>query len=506
MNEQWIDRLRAEPVDIDPRPGFKAELRARIVAERDGSTTTSSPVANLHRRWWLLAAAGGCVALLIGGLVVFGSDDRALTPSTVPEQTPATTPVTVPSTTAETASTTVPKDSGAPPTIESTTDDLRFPNPLAVDVVAVLDPAPLEPVNANAATGDTFPDIDWAQGRNGSTDVWVIDDGEWAGTLSVTDFAIPWDIATNGITPTRIDDVEAVIDVERSMVVLRRDDGVRRIQGGTDSQAGGDPALLDAATQLAELVGIHTLDAVLLTNEFVPVVRTEALSPSVTHDFTVEVQVVRFERPPTINELRWAAAMFARSSDVEQIGPWAFVATQGPSRKRMLELVSPVDAVLIDALSDADLDAYRNSLQFPTVAESGLTVIDDRPVETGEVVARGEQNWGRWTVKRSSDGACQSVTTAEWTPGGLVPYVLTTGPTCTEAPPTDPLACFTSSFERTVVIVVGANASSVTLEAQDGLSSTGFVDGEGGAAALVERSSSASDQTTVRIDGATYSC
>lgn len=502
MNEQWIDQLRSEPVDIDPRHGFKAELRDRIVAERNG--TTSRLDAHPRRGWRLIAAAAGCVGLLIGGLVVFGSGDRALTPSTIPEQTPATTPVTVPSITSEPETTNVPDGSSNAPTTESTIDDLRFPNPLGLDVVAVLEPAPLEPVNATVASGDTFADVDWAQGRNGSTDVWVIDDGEWTGALSVTDFAIPWDIATEGFTPTLIGDVEAVIDAERSMVVLRRGDGVRRIQGGGDTPGGGDPALLDAATQLAELVGVGTVDAVLPTNGFVSAVQTEPLSPIVTYDFTVEVRVVRFERPPTIDELRWSAAMIARGGDVEQIGPWAFAAAEGPSRQRMIELVSPVDAVLIGALSDADLDTYRDALQFPTVAESGLTVIDDRPIETNEVVARGEQSWGRWTVERSSDGACQSVTTAEWTPGGLVPYALTTA--CTETPPLDPLVCFTSSFERTVVIAIGVDATSVTLEPQDGLSSTGFVDGEGGAAALIERTASASDQTTVRIDDATYSC
>ena len=443
-----------------------------------------------RRRRMVFAAAAIVVGLGVAGLFVAGGREPT-----------SNVPATQPTTQTEPSSVVEPSIASGPPTI----DDLRFPNPLGLDVVAVLDPAPLEPVNASAAVGDTIPDVDWAWARNGSTDIWVIDGGDWAGMLSVTDFAIPWDIATSGITPTLIGDVEAVVDTERSLVLLRRDEGVRRIQGGLDSPGGGDPSLLDAAKQLAELAGIGPLDAALPTDEFVPVTQTEPLSPSVTYDFTVEVQIVRFERPPTIDELRWGAAMAARSNDIEQIGPWAFVAPQGSGRQLMIELVSPVDAVVLSALSDADIDAYRDSLKFPTVAESGLTVVDDRPVETSDVVARGEQDWGRWTVERSPDGSCQSLTTAEWTPGGLVPSVLATEPTCSETALPSPLVCDTNVL-RSIVVAVGADAASITLENPDGFTSTGFADGEGGAAALIERNPLIDDNITVRINDATYTC
>ena len=497
MNEEWIDQLRSEPVDLDPRPGFKDELRTRIVAERNGPTPTGAPPTRGDRRRWLLVAAAGCVALLIGALFVFGSDDRTLAPSTVPEQAPVTDAVSVPSTDTDSPTTTVADEAG-PPTI----DELRFSDPLGLDAVALLDPAPLQPVTASAAVGNTIPDVDWAWARDGSTDVWVLDDGEWAGMISVTDFAIPWEVATSGLTTTVIGDVDAVVDPELAVVALRRPDGVRRIQGGLDGPGGGDPALLDASTRLAELVGIGPLDAELPTDEFVPITRVEALSPSVTYDFSVQVQIVRFEQPPTIDELRWGAAMVARSNDHERIGPWAFVAQQGSNRQQLVELVSPVDAVVIDAQADADIGAYRDSLEFTTIAESGLAV-DDRPGEASEVVARGEQEWGRWTVKRSPDGICQSLTTAEWTPGGLEPFVLATEPTCSDTSPPSPLVCDTNAL-RTIVVVIGADAATLTLE--DRFASAGFVDGEGGAAALVERDPLSDDGIVVRVDDLTLTC
>ena len=443
-----------------------------------------------RRRRVVFAAAAIVVGLGVAGLFVAGGREPS-----------SNVPATQPTTESGPASVVEPSSTSGPPTI----DDLRFSNPLGLGVVAVLDPAPMEPVNANAAVADFFPDVDWAWARDGSTDVWVIDDGEWAGMLSVTDFAIPWDIATSGMTPTSIGDLEAVVDTERSVVVLRRDDGVRRIQGGPDSPREGDPLLLDAAVELAELVGIGPLEAALPTDEFVPVTQTEPLSPSVTYDFTVNVQIMRFERPPTIDELRWGVAMVAGGNGVEQIGPWAFTARYGPDLQHMVELVSPVDAVVIRASSDADLDSYRNSLQFPTVAESGLTVVDDRPVEPTDVVARGEQDWGRWTVERSADGTCQSLTTAEWIPGGLVPWVTAPEPTCSDTPPLSPLVCDTNVL-RSIVVAVGVDAASITLDIPDGFASTGFVDGEGGAAALIERDSLISDDITVRINDDTFTC
>ena len=110
MNEQWINDLRAEPIDTSPRPGFKDELRATLIAEHNGVTTPAQPAASGHRRAWVLGAAAACVALLIGGLVVFTGYDQTLTPSTVPDPTPAVDP---------TVASLPPSTSVAPPPTEN---------------------------------------------------------------------------------------------------------------------------------------------------------------------------------------------------------------------------------------------------------------------------------------------------------------------------------------------------------------------------------------------------
>ena len=109
MNETWIDELRTEPIDTDPRLGFKNELRTALIAEQR-SDTTSPRSASSGRRSWLIGAAAACVALLIGALFVFAGDDRTLTPSTVPEST-TPTPATMPSTDTEPPTDTEPANS-----------------------------------------------------------------------------------------------------------------------------------------------------------------------------------------------------------------------------------------------------------------------------------------------------------------------------------------------------------------------------------------------------------
>lgn len=47
MNEQWIDELRSHPVATDTRAGFKDELRAKLVAERNGTTTPNTTAVPL---------------------------------------------------------------------------------------------------------------------------------------------------------------------------------------------------------------------------------------------------------------------------------------------------------------------------------------------------------------------------------------------------------------------------------------------------------------------------
>jgi hypothetical protein len=145
VNEQWIDELRRGPGDVDPRPGFKDELRAQLIAERNGTNGLDTAQAGGYRRWWVLGAASACVALLVGGLVVLTGNEQALTPSTVPEPTPPTTLNAGPSTTVEPASTTLPASS-LPPT--SVAADLVMSDPTAISLDEWIDPSAQRPISA----------------------------------------------------------------------------------------------------------------------------------------------------------------------------------------------------------------------------------------------------------------------------------------------------------------------------------------------------------------------
>jgi hypothetical protein len=136
MNDEWIEQLRRGPADTDPRAGFKDELRATMLAERNGTPTSNPAPASGSRRWWLLGAAAACVALLVGALVLLASDDQALTPSTVPQPTPTTAPSTVPSTTVTPSSTlaTEPSDPVIP-----AVPDLMVSDPSAISLDGWID-------------------------------------------------------------------------------------------------------------------------------------------------------------------------------------------------------------------------------------------------------------------------------------------------------------------------------------------------------------------------------
>ena len=159
MNDKWVEDLRAEPVDTTPRPGFKDELRATLIAERNG--TTAPPLfPKSSRRVWLLGAAAACVALLIGGLLLFNGDDEALTPATIPEPTTVATTAVVPPTTAETPATIAP-ESTTP--VTAADPDLVVSEPQAISLDQWIEPATTFSVSGDVVAIDrqSLPD-DWS--------------------------------------------------------------------------------------------------------------------------------------------------------------------------------------------------------------------------------------------------------------------------------------------------------------------------------------------------------
>jgi|GEM_PF-1785298 len=99
MSENWNEILQNEPVDLAPRPGFEAELRAGLIDEWNGRpmiTPADGPQSaqRATRRGWLLGAAAAAV-LLIGGVVIAtqaGSDSTVQTPANNPTPSPSASP------------------------------------------------------------------------------------------------------------------------------------------------------------------------------------------------------------------------------------------------------------------------------------------------------------------------------------------------------------------------------------------------------------------------------
>ena len=439
-------------------------------------------------RWLLVAASVAIVAAGIGavGLV----QDRGAAPTV---DTPATV---APSTTVLTSTTTVP-DVG----------QLRFGEPLEPDVVATLDPAPGSTVSAydSGVEGDES-----AFTRGDYTTVWVLTDNEFSGSLAVTDQAVPWEIATEGMSTKQIAGTQGVVDEEQSMVALRLDDGgTRVIRGGSDGPA--QPEMLAAALELAAVIGTGPVDSVLPTDRFVSPVAVSAQSPVVRYgdnndlNNTTEVVVSHLERSPSEHELRWMAAAMSQGNQPERIDAATFTAELDAGQQSLIELVSPIDVVAILAPASADMSELRDSLEFQPVSGSDLTVEHTNPYLTPNVIASGEADWGRWQVSTSADGRCRSVSYVLWTPGELSPNPTGTS-SCDPEQPFGSAICAATGPGLQLVIVLGAEADAIAVKVNAAATSTPIENGSGGAAALIGGVPPGPDPVTVSVDGTDTNC
>jgi len=440
-----------------------------------------------HRRWLAFSAAAVVIGLGVVGLfVVAGEGPNSNVPATEPtapitEPTPATTP---------------------------TVAQLRFADPLEPGTVATLEPAPASPVAAYAL--DAYGD-EWAFGRNASSNVWVLSDNEWVGSLTVIDQAVPWETATDGYIPTDINGIDAIIDDASSTVALRLDSGgTRVIRSGGDGPS--QPDQIETAIELAELVGADPVDAALTTDRFVVPAGTSSRSPVVRYgnpdamDNSTEVIVSRLDRTPTEDELRWMATAMSQGNPPEPINATAFQSTLDEGQRSLIELVSPLDVVTILAPPNTDMTALRDSLQFGSVEQAGLTVErinPDPPINN--VVASGEHDWGRWQVAASDDGRCRSVTHAVWTAGDLSP-IPAGASTCDSDTPFGQTICAATGPGQTLVIALGADASAVAVELDGQPINQPIMNGDGGAAVLVDGVSPGPNPVTITIDGTATQC
>ncbi|HWL43179.1 MAG TPA: hypothetical protein VNQ73_09560 [Ilumatobacter sp.] len=95
-DDQWFRDALTTTDDDSPRPGFRADLRARLSDEWHGRETLAPAARTASGRpWWTIGAAAASVtALLVAGLVWLASrpDDRIAPPSDSPAPAPTAAP------------------------------------------------------------------------------------------------------------------------------------------------------------------------------------------------------------------------------------------------------------------------------------------------------------------------------------------------------------------------------------------------------------------------------
>jgi hypothetical protein len=471
---------------------------------RSSDLTVIGDIETQRNRWpWILSTAAALV-LVVGLVVVTRSQPRDSTPVG-----PAVTEAPI----ADTVATSDPPPSTAPSTTlaPELTDGLRFADPLAATMIATIDPAPAAP--ALAFDLGRAPD-GWAYGRDAVTRVWVLLDGEWVGSLSVYDQGLPWEIAVEGLTPTSINGVDAVVDQAQAAVALRLDNGgTRVIQSSMDGPT--QPELSDSAVELAGVIGVNPIDTALPTDRFVVPIGVSAHGPLIRYgdpltDQTTEVAMYRLERTPSVDELRWigASVRWMRATQTadepEQIDTTTFETTLTSGQRFLLELVSPLDVVTVLAPADTEMSTVRESLVFETIEQSGLTVGASQPA-TPEVVARGQHSWGRWQVSTSIDEDCRSISYVLWSAGQILPSG-TGASSCDPARTYGPAICASPQPDLMLVVALGADADSVSVEVNGVPISQTIENGEDGAAVLIDSFPAGPNPITVHIDGVAFNC
>jgi hypothetical protein len=192
------------------------------------------------------------------------------------------------------------------------------------------------------------------------------------------------------------------------------------------------------------------------------------------------------------------------AEEPEQIDTATFETTLTSGQRSLLELVSPLDVVTVLAPAGTEMSATRESLVFETIEQSGLTVGASQPT-TPEVVARGQHSWGRWQVATSTDEDCRSITYVLWSEGQLLPSG-TGANSCDPARTYGPAICASPAPDLMLVVALGADAASVSVDVNGAQISQTIENGEDGAAVLIDNFPAGPNPITVHIDGIASNC
>jgi hypothetical protein len=499
--ENTEDRVRAamQLLAETHHPDTKASGAASTwQSERSDSRSAA------RSRWFLAAASIAIVAGGLAAIAVVQPDDDSASTATAPEATTNGTILSTPTTTTALAPTT---------TVPVPNADLRFAEPLTPGTLATLDPAPSEPVAAFEVVEPTIAELR-PGGIDSRSDVWMVSDDEWVGNFTVSDYAIPWQVATDGQTVTDVDGVEAVVIPILSTVALRLDTGGTRVISAADIDDLTESELIDAAVALAALIGVDPVGSDLASDRFVIPVGTIPQGPLVRYgvpvdgegtDELVELSVLRLDRTPTDLELRWLAASLSDGNAPQPIDEVTLSAPLDGGRQTMVELITPLDVLTVVAPPTADLATLRDGLGFTSADRSGLTVEPFHPAAVTNVVAEGEHDWGRWQIGISDDGACRGVTSALWRTGELRPEVGSTS-SCDVDVDAERVICSSTGTGRTLVVALGIDPEDLDVEL-DGRSIVQSVEpGTGAVATLLEVADDEANSIVVRIDGVVTAC
>jgi len=346
-----------------------------LAAAHTPNLQPANPSTVGSRRWMLAVAASAVLIVGVGALLLATNRDTDSSADQLPQPAPTTQP-------AEPVDTeSVPPQ--AVPSIYSTA-------PLGEDLVAVVVPAPAEPIR-----GLQLGLTDWVTGIDNGTTFVVLEDGQVIGAMLAFDSPAPWD---------KISEDKVVVEID-GRAAVRLDGSDERgffveIDGGTRAVLDTSPPsqALGIDTDIADLMqllGDEPLDRFDDTSRFVRLPLESTGGRSVSYGTDSTVQLIQLILEPDVGSegftlIADAYERLLAQSDTFQIS--------------QVVQVSPVDLILVIARNEDDLDAAVRDLQLVPFDESGVDFATYAAFAGDEIVARGQPDWGRWQVTADANG------------------------------------------------------------------------------------------------------
>ncbi len=342
----------------------------------------------------------------------------------------------------------------------------------AQDVVALLEPSPVEPVSAseNITSGGN-----WVAGIVAFDSIAEFDGDRFVALWTVLDTDEPWNPASYTGPAADIPGLQARwTTAEMTSLALPGPTGTRFVRPG--------PSTAGDAANLAVLVDDQPLDEVVFGADFVRIPTAERQIVTQYGPGEYEVVPYRVPRDRRFVSDQVALLFAADRREVTTHSAEIYSVELNPDQQIVVRVVDPTLVAVVVAPVDADPLAIGTAVVIRPLDESPVE-IDRSSVLTdgiGEVVARNEADWGRWELRTYSEGDAQCWGLATRTPlhgetaaeppfdvGGIGGVGSCWGP---DEPALDPIVLCSAggNSEAPVVHVVGVVEAGHTVDARLG--------------------------------------